>query len=274
MKSIKKSLDGTILDLVDAAKPLQYKMTFGQPAAPEEIKISDFSIGYKATSSIDFTKLQTETANNLFYHLTPFGYAEVCNDGVPAHAQAEKTEKFTLVADVIYNGELFVGFENAEPDTVLSVLFQVADGSSNPLKNMVNLSWFYLINNEWIQFENRNVIDRTNNFTQSGIVTLTLPETISNQNTRLEKGLHWIKAVVEKDIDAVCSLILIQAQAAKVELVQDEAAQIEFRHTIPAKTISKLVENIPAVKTITQPFDSFNGRTRESDEHLFLENKL
>ncbi len=270
MKSIKDALDGTKLDLVDTNKPLQYKLTFGQPATPEEIKISDFSLGYKASSSIDFTKPQSDASNNLFYHLTPFGYAEVYKDGTTASAQAEKTEKYSLVSDVIYNGELFVGFENAEPDTVVSVLFQVADGSSNPLKNMVTLSWFYLTDSEWIQFENKDVIDRTNNFTQSGIVTLTLPGAISDQNTALEKGLHWIKAVVEKDIDAVCNLILIQAQAASVELVQDEATQVEFRQLIPAKTISKLVESNPAVKTITQPFDSFNGRTRETDEHFYV----
>ena len=270
MKGIKDALDGTKLDLVEVSKPLQYKLTFGQPATPEEIKISDFSVGYKASSSIDFTKLRTETANNLFYHLTPFGYSEILNDGTPANTQAEKTEKYALLADLIHNGELFVGFESAEPDTVLSVLFQVADGSSNPLKNMVQLSWYYLTNNAWIQFENRNVIDRTNNFTQSGIVTLTLPGEISNQNTALEKGLHWIKAVVEKDTDAVCNLILIQSQAASVELVQDETSQIEFRQLIPAKTISKLIESNPAVKTITQPFDSFNARTRESDEHFYV----
>jgi hypothetical protein len=270
LEKVKNALNGTKLDLVTESKPLQYKLTFDQTPSPEEIKISDFSVGYKATSSIDFTKQQSETDNNLFYHLTPFGYAGVFNDGTSANTQAEKTEKYTLFADLIHNGELFVGFENAEADTVLSVLFQVADGSSNPLKNMVPLSWFYLTNNEWIQFENQNVIDRTNNFTQSGIVTLALPAEISNQNTLLEKGKHWIKAVVENDIDAVCNLILIQAQAAKVELVQDEAAQIEFRQTIPAKTISKLIENIPAVKTITQPFDSFNGRTRESDEHYYV----
>lgn len=267
---VKTALDGTKLDLVDAAKPLQYKLTFGQTPSPEEIKISDFSLGYKASSSIDFTKQRIETGNNLFYHLAPFGYAEVYNNETVANLQAEKAEKYTLLADVIHNGELFVGFENAEPDTVLSVLFQVADGSSNPLKNMVSLSWFYLANNEWIQFENRNVIDRTNNFTQSGIVTLTLPGEISNQNTKLEKGLHWIKAAVEKDIDGVCNLILIQAQAASVELVQDETNQVEFRQKIAAKSISKLIENNSAVKTITQPFDSFNGRTRESDEHYYV----
>lgn len=270
LAKVKTALDGTKLDLVNAANPLQYKLTFNQPASPEEIKISDFSVGYKATSSIDFTKQQSNLDNNLFYHLTPFGYGLVFNDGTSANTQAEKTEKFTLLADVIHNGELYVGFENAEPDTVVSVLFQLAEGSSNPLKNRVALSWFYLTNNVWIQFEKRNVIDRTNNFTQSGIVTLTLPPEISNLNTLFEKGKHWIKAVVEKDIDAVCNLILIQAQAASVELIQDEANEVEFRQIIAAKTISKLVENIPEVKTITQAFDSFNGRIRESDEHYYV----
>ena len=267
---IKKALDGTMLHLVDEKKPLEYKLTFGQMPAPGEVKISNFSVGYTATSGIDFTKTRSETANNLFYHLAPFGYAEVFNDGKPINPASEKIEKFTLLADVINNGELFAGLQNAEPDTVITVLFQVADGSSNPLKNMEKVNWFYLSGNEWRQFENRQVIDRTNNFTQSGIVSLTLPSDISNQNTLLQKGLHWIKAAVEKNIDAVCNMILVQAQAASVSLVQDEAAQVEFRQLIPAKTISKLVESNASVKTIEQPFASFNGRTHEIDEHFYV----
>jgi hypothetical protein len=267
---VKTALDGTTLHLVDETKPLDYKLTVGQSPSVEEIKISNFSLGYKASSSVQFTQPRIETANNQFYHLTPFGYAEVFNDGTTANFQAENTEKYTLLADVINSGELFIGFENAEPDTVVTVLFQVADGSSNPLKNMVAVNWFYLSENEWIKFENRNVIDRTNNFTQSGIVTLTLPADITNQNSAFGKGLHWLKAVVGNDIDAVCSMILIQAQAASVELVQDETSQVEFRQLIPPKTISKLVESNAAIKTITQPFESFNGRTRESDEHFYV----
>ena len=267
---VKTALDGTMLHLVDKDKPLEYKLTVGQSPSVEEIKISNFSIGYKAASSIDFAKQRSETSNNLFYHLAPFGYAEVFNDGKPIIPTSEKTEKLTLIADVIHNGELFAGLQNAEPDAVITVLFQVADGSSNPLKNMEKVNWFYLSGNEWRQFENRQVIDRTNNFTQSGIVTLTLPSDISNQNTLMQKGLHWIKASVEKDIDAVCSMILVQAQAASVSLVQDEAAEVEFRQLIAAKTISKLVESNAAVKTIEQPFASFNGRTRESDEHFYV----
>lgn len=270
LASIKTALDGTTLHLVENSNPLEYTLTFGQTPSPEEIKISDFSIGYVASSSLEFTKPRSETGNNLFYHVTPFGYYEVYNDGTPPSPEAEKSEKYTLLDDVIHGGELFVGFENAMPDSVVTLLFQVAEGSSNPLKNRVTLSWFYLSDNEWIKLEIRNVVDKTNNFTQSGVVTLTLPNNITNQNTILQKDLHWIKAVVEKDIDAVCRLILIQAQAAGVELVQDEYSQVEFRQVIPANSISKLIESNAAIKTITQSFDGFNGRTRESDEHYYV----
>ncbi len=267
---VKTAIDGTTLHLIEESKPLNYKLTVGQSPTVDEIKISNFSLSYSATAGIDFTRTQSETTNNLFYHLAPFGYAGVINDGNPVNPTAEKTEKFTLLADIVNNGELFVGLQNAEPDTVVTILFQVADGSSNPLKNMEKVDWFYLSANEWRLFEKRQVIDLTNNFTQSGIVTLTLPANFSNQNTLLQKGLYWVKAVVKQDIDAVCSMILVKAQAASVSLVQDEAAEVEFRQLIAAKTISKMVESNSAVKTIEQPFASFNGRTRESDKHFYV----
>jgi len=267
---VKTALDGTTLHLTDVAKPLEYKLTVGQSPSVEEIKISNFSVGYTALSAIDFTKPRTETTNNLFYHLAPFGYAEVSNTGKAPGPQAEKTEEFTLLRDMINDGEIYIGLDQAKPDSVITLLFQVAEGSSNPLKDMVPVQWFYLSGNQWIQFENRQIIDRTNNFTQSGIVTLTLPADINNTNTLMQSGLHWIKATVEKDIDAVCNMISIQAQAAAVTLVQDEQQHIEYHQPLPAKTISKLVESNAAIKTIEQPFDSFNGRNRESDEHFYV----
>lgn len=270
LSEVKKALDQTKLDLVEESKPLQYKLTFGQPPAPEEIKIQDFSAGYTAAMVIDFTKPRSEAGNNLFYHLAPFGYAEIFNDTKAENPLAEKTEKFTLLQDIIHDGEICIGLQNAEANAVVTLLFQVADGSSNPLKDMETLSWFYLSGNQWIQFENRQVIDRTHNFTQSGIVILTLAGDIKNTNTLMQQGFCWIKAAVEKNIDAVCNLISIKAQAARVTLVQDSVQQIEFHQQAPAKTISKLVESNAAIKTIEQPFDSFDGRIRESDEHFYV----
>ena len=65
-------------------------------------------------------------------------------------------------------------------------------------------------------------------------------------------------------------MVLIQAQAALVELVQDFDNQIEFKQILPAGTITKLSVNDGTVKSISQPFDSFDGRTRESDDSFYV----
>lgn len=248
-----------------------FSLHIEKPPSPTEIILNSFSADYVAEELISFSS-PVERDNNFFIHITPFGYAQVHPDLFPDNiTAAEKAERLTLIPNLINEGELFLGFENAESDSVVNVLFQVADGSSNPLKDMEELSWYYLSeNNNWKIFEKNAVIDNTKNFTQSGIVVLTFPNDISNQNTAFEKGLHWIKASVKQNTDAVCKMILIQAQAGRVELVQDESKETEFRQTLPSNTISKLINSAPAIKKIVQPFDSFNGRTRESDEHFYV----
>jgi hypothetical protein len=248
-----------------------YSLHIEAPPSPTDVVLNSFSVDYTAEEIISFSD-PVETDNNLFIHLTPFGYSQVHPDLFSENVTSvEKSERLTLIPNLIHEGELFLGFENAEPDTVVNVLFQVADGSSNPLKNMEELSWYYLSeNNNWILFDNFAIVDNTKNFTQSGIVTFTFPKDISDQNTAYEKGLHWIKATVKQNTDAVCKMILIQAQAGRAELVQDDIKQIEFRQTLPSTTISKLVNSDPAIKKIIQPFDSFGGRTRESDEHFYV----
>jgi len=266
---LKGAIDGTRLNLVAGGGPLEYQLTVGTTPVPEEIKLSEFSIGYKAFATVEFTEPTTDRNNNLFYHITSFGFEEIGNDDNPLPINAEDIIKYTLLADLRNNGELFLGFENLLPRTVISILFQMAEGSSNPLKNMESVKWYYLTGNKWCKFEKRNVIDRTSNFTQPGVVTITIPQDISDQNTLFQKGFHWIKAAVENNIDAVCRMILVQSQAASVELVQDDSKQVEFRKTISANTISKLVESDAAIKTITQPFEGFSGRVRESDVHFY-----
>ncbi|HKZ64953.1 MAG TPA: hypothetical protein VJ111_01290, partial [Chitinophagaceae bacterium] len=269
MSKINTQLNSITLTESTDGKTLSFNATVAPPV-PADIVINEFSVDYSATSSILFNT-NDEPNNNLFYHVTPFGYSQVHSRLVDKDNNAEPVEKIALLEHIIHEGELFIGFEQAAPALVLNVLFQVADGSSNPLKNMEPVSWFYLSrNNNWKTFEKQFVIDRTKNFTQSGIVTLTLPGDIDSNITALQKGLHWIKAAVKHNCDAVCKMISIQAQAAQVKLVQDQSKQIEFRETRPASSISKLVAGDAAIKTITQPFDSFNGRTKETDDHFYL----
>jgi hypothetical protein len=267
LERVRTQLNSTTLQKQDDGA---YHLNVTTMAALPEAIANSFALNYFATTTIGFAGNETHD-NDLFFHFTPFGYYEVHPDYITISPDAEAIEHITMVPDVIHAGELFIGFSSTAPGSVITVLFQVADGSSNPLKDMETISWYYLsANNNWKQFNNRQVVDTTNNFTQSGIITLTLPDELPGNNTALQRGLNWVKAVVENNTDAVCKLVLVQAQAALVQLQQDETNQIEFRQTLAASSISKLVTGDAALKTITQPFDSFGGRVREADEHFYI----
>jgi hypothetical protein len=269
--NISNALSLTSITKDTASTTPKYNISIQPAPVPVDLVLTSFSVSYSAVETIHFS-LNDKRDNNNFYHFTPFGYYEVhpalFGEGITA---AEISERLTLIPNVINDGELFLGIENAEPDSVITILFQVADGSSNPLKDMEELIWYYLAeDNNWEMLNKHQIIDNSRNFTQSGIIIITMPPDISNKNTMLEKGLRWIKTSVAHNTDAVCKMILIQAQAGRAELVQDLEDQIEFRQVLPSKSISKLVLSDSTIKTIAQPFDSFNGRTRESDKHFYL----
>ncbi|HWK04710.1 MAG TPA: hypothetical protein VNS58_13815 [Puia sp.] len=254
----------------DGKTPSSYTIKIPATPVPDEIALNNLSIHYKADVTVSFAS-NAPVDNHLFYQLNTFGFARVNNSLVDASPDTESTKPISLLQDVINEGELFIGLENAAASMVVTILFQVADGSSNPQHDMEILNWYYLAgNNNWKRFKKEHIIDNTNNLTQSGVVTLTLGGDAVNTNTLLEEGLHWIKVTAQPYADAVCKIVSIQAQAAKVQLQQDEASQVEFRQLLPANSISKLLVSDAAIKTIQQPFDSFDGRTRESDDHFYV----
>jgi hypothetical protein len=247
-----------------------YKVTIAPTPAPTEVVLNNLSINYVAATTISFDA--NEAVNNdLFYHLNPFGFSRISNSLIDTSSDIEKTQKITLLQDIVNEGELFLGVENITGGMVVTILFQVAEGSSNPLLDVENLGWYYLsANNNWKLFKNENIIDNTNNFTQSGVVTIKFPADVATNNTLLENNFAWIKITAHPFSDAVCKMVLIQAQAALVQLVQDETKGIEFRQILPANTISKLIVSDSDIKKIQQPFNSFDGRLRETDDHFYV----
>ena len=233
------------------------------PKEPYTPTVKSFSINYKASGEID---LQTPSQASFkgkegsFFHLSSFGFATINKSIQPVVSMLPVYEN---------EGELYVGFENLLPSSTLKVLFQLADGTSNPLKEETLLTWYYLSDNTWLPFEKTALTDATKNFTQSGVVTFIFSEKINTGNLLFNPSLSWIKAVVKNDTDAVCKLISIQAQAIKATLKTDKESNIYFKKLLPANSISKLLVADAAVKKISQPYDSFNGRLKEGNDQFY-----
>lgn len=237
---------------------------------------ASLSLGYLASTALVLnTSSETAFASRpgQFFHVTPFGTAEqhpfLNGKGevflFPQFRFQRDTATFTSEA------ELYIGVSGFSPPQNLSLLFQVADGTANPLvqKPDPHLTWSYMRNNEWVEFAAREIQDGTNGLLTAGIVTLSIPRDATNANTAIKSGLHWIRVVVAQASDAVCRLQLVAAQALRA-VFTDRGNSPAFPATVlPAGTISKLASPDSAVKSISQPFPSFGGRGAEQTAQFY-----
>src|SRR5204862_2387346 len=90
--------------------------------------------------------------------------------------------------------EFYIGIAGLAPPQNLSLLFQVADGTANPLaeKPKPHIDWPYLKKNQWAEFDKTSVRDGTDELLNSGIVTFLMPRDATSDNTLLQSGLFWI----------------------------------------------------------------------------------
>jgi len=228
-----------------------FRMVRNSTPTPKELIVADFEASYTAVDTLAFSP---QSQKNAFFHLYPFG-----------NKQITSKKLLGLLPDFSNPGELFIGLTQVTSPKTVSVLFEVVEGSANPLKPSESVSWYYLNQeNNWEAFEKATLIDGTLNLTRTGIVTISFPSDAGHTGTVMPTGMLWLKVAVQGQIDAVCKLRAITAQAGQVELVQDEINNVYFTEIRPKGSIAKLVVNDAAIKGINQPADSFGGRPAES----------
>lgn len=256
------------LYLIDKAKPTPAGLT--EPTEPYTPMLERISLHYKALVTTDISDADNFDDRELqFFHLHPFGEAEqhaVLNDGA----------EVSLLPDFKGSnenaGELYIGIENLQAGQSAALLFQVLEGTSNPLldKPEKHITWSYLSNNTWKKFDDQSVTDNTGQIVQSGIISFVIPADAGTDNTLLEPGYIWLRAAVEEQAEAVCKILSVDAQAAVVTFVSNNNAS-DFQQTaLPAGSISKLKEASSAIKKIKQPYPSFGGRSAETSEQYFV----
>ncbi len=223
------------------------------PREPYTPSITGISIDYQ--SKVDFSKKE-ETVEQ-FFHVTPFGASEkeiTVGDSISDYLLSQHTNQ----------GELYIGIEKLVPPQNLSILFQVSEGSENPLLSKPDLEWSYLSKNEWIPFEQFDILsDTTNGLVASGVINFSISKEATNENTILTKGLYWVRASVKENSGAIPRFTEVLAQAV-VANFQDNNNDPDFlAEALPEASISKLEFSDSAISQVTQPFSSFGGKLKE-----------
>jgi hypothetical protein len=237
------------------------------PLDPYIPQAKSLTVEYTAKLTLDFAASAAKPLGQRkwqFFSVHPFGVKE-------ENHSLNNQPSFTLTPLFAYEGEFLIGLANAMVNTSVSILFQVSEGSANPLRTKQDVVWQYLANgNVWKDFAKGKVSDDTNGLLHSGIIAFALPSDLADAPTLMGGSLRWLRAYVVQNGDAVCNLLELRAQAIKAVWTNTHNPSLRYSQITPSGTISKLQHADAAVKKIEQPFESFGGRLAEGDERFYL----
>jgi hypothetical protein len=253
---VKKSIDlATAIAKQATGDPTLYQVN--PPYTP---KIKSLSVDYTSSTEVVLAMYQTGAEIDQIFHIQPFGYAEV---------QPEpQTSRCCFLPQYDNEGELYIGFRDVYPPQNLAVLLQMAEGSADPDLQPVPVQWSYLSNNRWVSLENGNILlDTTRGLMNTGIIEFALPS--AQPNTLLSPAFYWIRAVITHHSNSVCDTVAIHTQAVSAIFVDQNNAPDHLSRSLPAETITQLVEPLPEVSALRQPYTSYGGKMAEQDSHLY-----
>jgi hypothetical protein len=243
------------------------------PNEPYTPLVESISLNYTAQTKSILGSTEDEYLENdlKLFHEHPFGQSEE-HPYLKSKLDFIDSEDLGTYLTPTYckGGELYLGFENASNLQQVSLLVQVLEGSENPeaesFTGKQKVEWYVLCENYWKSLDsNYMVANETDNFLKSGIVKFSIPKDATTTNTCLESGLIWVKAKLYKNYDAVSKAISIHTQAVLAQFSDNGNELSHLNNGLAAKSISKLIQRVATVKSISQPFNSFDGLPQESD---------
>jgi len=242
------------------------------PPPPYTPSIKSLSLNYTSSLVVDLTD---SNSPEQFFHVEPFGTAKMdpANPYLLPQYRDETDLPQLKINSPLYQGNFYLGIANLIPPQNLSVLFQVADGSADT--NIViqdeDIQWSYLAGNKWIPIIPLQIISNTTDgFQTSGIISFTIGSDASMDNTLMPAGTHWLRGSVEKDPAGISRLIDVRTQAVEASYVlpgtvDAEKADEHLGSPLAPLSIKELVVKDAAIKSILQPYESFDGSPGEQD---------
>ncbi len=242
--------------------------TATEPYTPTLSEISLSYVAQTLTARIASDEEADFAAAELdFFHVGAFGQRR--EHGFLRSQFDFAPREMPLLPEYDDEGELLIGLSGIKGGDSVSLLFQVAEGSADPDAKRQPVAWAVLCDNYWKPLIGGDgVSDRTNGLLKTGLVGAVIPPEANTLNSFLPPGLVWLKASVEEDAGAVCSLVSVAANAIEVERRAGVDRAARLWTPLPAGSIARLKTPLAALKSTRQPFATFGGSALESGAAL------
>lgn len=226
------------------------------PHEPYTPTLAGIRLGYESEHVI----YTSETIDQIL-HIHPFGWTPY----------KYFSDSFYLLPQYKGEGMLYLGLKDVKVPQALSILFQIVEGSAYPDVPLPEIEWSYLYGNEWVPFKDTEILnDSTNRFNRSGVVTLRLPDIMPETTGIFPPDLYWIQAKTLAHANGACEILDIRTQAATLVFTNTGNVSGPRAHRLPAHRITGMTQADVPVKSVNQPYPSFDGKQREEDKHFYL----
>jgi len=239
--------------------------TLNEPYTPV---IKSISLDYAAEDEIDLQKIDSQgiTKDNqqYFIELMPFGYQII----FPTPQTNSRAIVAKMEEDELCFFALGIASLNA---SIINLFIQLDESSLDPDQEISPPTWSYLSDNNWLPFkEHELVADDTMGLTKSGILTLALPQKITNQSTIMNNKFFWIRAAFSSNELSfpIIKGIYTHAVSATRKIIPSKLFDKQPTR-LPAHIIGNLVNNPIVIESISQPFPSFGGKAAETQVDLY-----
>ncbi len=274
------------------------------PQTPFSPLAKSISVSYSAADTIDLVSGNyANDPNTVFYHIDAFATYPLDSKGLATSVieknsatqkdadalqklvvnLAEKKENTELgdinaigayrllVPSYTSQGNLYLGLTEVVAPSSLKLYLVIAEKSlQRDVDVLPTVNWSYLSKSgSWTDFVvGKTITDTTYNLTRSGIITLALPEDITNETQILPNGLFWLRAQVRNELNVFSRLLFVYSQVIEVAYSNSNQTQ-RSNLVLPANTITKSIIPVPSIKSIFQPLISAGGILPENQTAFY-----
>jgi hypothetical protein len=222
------------------------------PNPPWLPQAQGISVNYSAVCDYRPSKGGQSCAN--FYYLLPFGgYA----------AAPEGSDELPLF-QTPETSSLELGYSGLIAAQQLSMLVQM---SASSLLASSDLTWQYQSSGEWTTFLSTQIpVDTTNGLQNSGVLILNLPQNTLDQDGTAPDDYRWIRATTTKPETFPESIGFYPHVLTATWDSNDGGSGQHLSQPLPPYSIKSSAQTLSAIKTITNPMESFGGRPAQTDQ--------
>jgi len=253
--------NGAVTNSIDikAAKSGK-RPTFETPREPFTPVAENLYIDYTASSRLYFapslTAQNERDGHHAFFHLYPFGCRQLLSDG--------RVSGSGIIPRFDLEGSLFIGLKDVMPGMSVNLLFELERNDKWSVGRRPELEWYYLSHDVWRPLKAERILfDETNGLIHSGILSIELPEDMSDDNETMGPGAYWISAGAVQKAALVSRIRHIHPDAASA-VFMDDSSDADHPVSLPAGSVEELAQPIPGLLGILQPMASTEGRPQET----------